>query len=50
MVVREGTNVTMRCAATGSPTPTIMWRRENNASIMLAGGEGNLSKYNYDYI
>ncbi|XP_034950443.1 neurotrimin-like [Chelonus insularis] len=29
MVVREGSNVTLRCTATGSPTPNITWRRED---------------------
>ncbi|XP_044726927.1 neurotrimin-like [Chrysoperla carnea] len=38
MVVREGTNVTLRCAATGSPTPNITWRREGGEGIPLATG------------
>jgi len=33
MVVREGTNVTLQCAATGSPKPTIVWRREDKGKI-----------------
>uniref|UniRef100_A0A182J3T8 Ig-like domain-containing protein n=1 Tax=Anopheles atroparvus TaxID=41427 RepID=A0A182J3T8_ANOAO len=33
MVVREGSNVTLKCAASGSPTPSIMWRRESNEPI-----------------
>ena len=42
MVVREGTNVTLRCAATGSPQPTVTWRREGGESIPLGSGqEGN---------
>ena len=42
MVVREGSNVTLRCAARGSPTPVITWRREGNEPLTLpAGGEGN---------
>lgn len=35
MVVREGSNVTLRCAATGSPPPTIVWRREGGETIPL---------------
>lgn len=38
MVVREGSNVTLKCAATGSPAPTITWRREGGDLITLAGG------------
>lgn len=38
MVVREGSNVTLKCAATGSPSPTITWRREGGEKIMLPGG------------
>ncbi|XP_058810812.1 neurotrimin-like [Phymastichus coffea] len=39
MVVREGTNVTLRCAATGSPAPTINWRREDGRQISLSKTE-----------
>ncbi|XP_055908905.1 neurotrimin-like isoform X1 [Eupeodes corollae] len=38
MVVREGSNVTLKCAATGSPEPTITWRRENGVPIGLSNG------------
>lgn len=27
-VAREGANVTLRCAAHGVPTPTVVWRKE----------------------
>lgn len=41
MVVREGTNETLVCAARGSPTPIITWRRENNSPFTVgAGPEG----------
>ncbi|KAG8226569.1 hypothetical protein J437_LFUL004741 [Ladona fulva] len=56
MVVREGTNVTLRCAATGSPRPSIVWRREDGESIPVAGNtEGewrrwdNSSRLNSDW-
>jgi hypothetical protein len=39
MVVREGTNVTLRCAATGSPQPNITWRREGGEAIPLGNGQ-----------
>ncbi|XP_044018238.1 lachesin-like isoform X2 [Aphidius gifuensis] len=35
MVVREGSNVTLRCAATGTPVPTVTWRREAGGMITL---------------
>ncbi|CAL7940163.1 unnamed protein product [Xylocopa violacea] len=36
MVVREGSNVTLRCAATGTPEPTVTWRREVGGAITLS--------------
>lgn len=43
MVVKEGSNVTFKCSATGSPTPTITFRREDGEPIKLPGGiEGKL--------
>ena len=44
MVVREGSNVTLKCAATGSPSPNITWRREGGEKIMLLGGSEGESK------
>lgn len=38
MVVKEGSNITLKCAATGQPQPVIMWRREGGEPISLAGG------------
>ncbi|XP_075149588.1 dpr-interacting protein eta [Haematobia irritans] len=38
MVVREDSNVTLKCAATGSPEPQIIWRRENGVPIELPNG------------
>ncbi|XP_054267447.1 lachesin-like isoform X2 [Macrosteles quadrilineatus] len=39
MVVREGQNVTLRCAASGSPTPNVTWRREGGEGIPLTTGK-----------
>ncbi|CAL4103782.1 unnamed protein product, partial [Meganyctiphanes norvegica] len=33
--VREGQDVTLTCRAKGHPEPTIVWRREDNAEIVL---------------
>ena len=45
MVAREGSNVTLSCAATGSPTPNIIWRREDGQKILLENKErGKLIK------
>ncbi|XP_073992989.1 neurotrimin-like isoform X3 [Rhodnius prolixus] len=38
MVVREGSNVSFRCAASGSPPPNITWRREAGEAISLGNG------------
>lgn len=37
MVVREGSNVTFKCAASGSPAPTITWRKESGDPIAISG-------------
>lgn len=39
MVAREGSNVTLRCAAKGTPQPTITWKRESGDYIHLNHGE-----------
>lgn len=39
MVVLEGRNVSLRCAAIGSPMPNITWRREDGQPIH--GGQEN---------
>ncbi|XP_066940800.1 lachesin-like [Macrobrachium rosenbergii] len=35
LTVREGQDVTLTCRAKGHPTPTIVWRREDNRDIVL---------------
>lgn len=50
MVVREGSNVTLRCAATGSPTPTIVWRREGGELIpLMSQNDGKTKIITSDY-
>lgn len=41
MAVREGTNVTLRCTATGTPTPTVTWRRESGTIPFSHSKQGN---------
>lgn len=35
VIVREGSNISLRCRATGSPTPTVKWKRDDNSKIAL---------------
>ena len=44
MVVREGSNVTLRCVASGSPAPNIIWRRESGELIPIGNHEGKMMK------
>ncbi|XP_050440685.1 neurotrimin-like isoform X2 [Adelges cooleyi] len=39
MNVREGSNVSLRCAASGSPAPNITWRREGGEQIQMERGK-----------
>ncbi|XP_057326586.1 opioid-binding protein/cell adhesion molecule homolog isoform X3 [Microplitis mediator] len=46
MVVREGSNVTLRCAASGSPQPNITWKRESGEHIVLGANDEAVSSVN----
>lgn len=35
VVVREGANVTLKCRATGSPMPSVKWKRDDNSKITI---------------
>ncbi|XP_037910647.1 lachesin-like [Hermetia illucens] len=35
VIVREGSNVTLRCRASGSPTPSIKWKRDDGSKISI---------------
>ncbi|GJQ77107.1 hypothetical protein Trydic_g23676 [Trypoxylus dichotomus] len=39
MIVREGSNVNLKCVARGSPEPSITWKREGGDLIRLPTGE-----------
>lgn len=38
--VREGNDVSLKCSAHGSPTPSIKWRREDDGEIPVENGKG----------
>ncbi|XP_032666587.1 lachesin-like isoform X2 [Odontomachus brunneus] len=42
MVVREASNVTLTCKATGFPEPYVMWRREDGKNINYNGESVNV--------
>ncbi|XP_020278701.1 neurotrimin isoform X2 [Pseudomyrmex gracilis] len=42
MVVRESSNVTLTCKATGFPEPYVMWRREDGKNINYNGESVNV--------
>jgi Immunoglobulin domain len=59
VIVREGSNVTLKCRATGSPTPTVKWKRDDNSKIainkslngenhVLGVGVRNLLNFSFD--
>ncbi|XP_026830850.1 neurotrimin isoform X2 [Ooceraea biroi] len=57
MVVMEGRNVSLRCAATGSPAPNITWRREDGQPIhrdtnssSVEGPSLNITKVNRQHM
>lgn len=35
VIVREGSNVTLRCRAAGSPTPMVKWKRDSMEKIAI---------------
>ncbi|XP_065084282.1 lachesin-like [Ochlerotatus camptorhynchus] len=36
VIIREGANITLKCKATGSPIPSIKWRREDILNITIS--------------
>lgn len=48
-VALEGSNLQMKCKATGLPDPTVVWRREDSKNIILRadGSRDKQSKFKY---
>ena len=46
MVVRESSNVTLTCKATGYPEPYVMWQREDGQNIYYNKENGKWQIYN----
>lgn len=36
VIVREGSNISLRCRASGSPKPVIKWKRDDNSRITIS--------------
>uniref|UniRef100_T1GFA7 Ig-like domain-containing protein n=1 Tax=Megaselia scalaris TaxID=36166 RepID=T1GFA7_MEGSC len=49
MVIGEGSNTTLKCAATGSPEPVITWRRENGEPIPITSGQDDSISF-WDFV
>lgn len=45
--VREGTDVSLKCHAKGSPVPDVTWRREDGKDISLGKNKGKMLIRNY---
>ena len=44
VIVRENANVSLSCAASGSPDPVVRWKRDDNSTINVnktLAGESN---------
>lgn len=54
VIVREGSNITLKCRAHGSPQPTIKWKRDDNSRIninkSLSGEKNFLIKIDWKFI
>lgn len=46
-LINEGGHTQLVCTATGVPTPTVQWRREDGKEIMLRSADGRDKQGNY---
>lgn len=47
MVAREGGNIRLKCVATGTPEPTVTWKREDGRSISIRENGSTKGKFHY---
>ncbi|XP_024937931.1 lachesin isoform X2 [Cephus cinctus] len=48
LVAHEGGNIKLQCVATGTPKPTVTWKREDGANITLRGDRQKQSVKKYE--
>lgn len=46
-IIREGANVSLTCKATGSPTPSIRWKRDDGSKISINKSLSGKNPLNY---
>lgn len=42
ITVKEGDNLRLRCVATGSPKPTIVWQKLDTSTLPMGSWRGNI--------
>lgn len=47
LVAHERGNIRLKCVATGTPKPTVTWKREDGRSISLRENGSKKGKFHY---
>lgn len=50
VVVREGVDVMLRCRASGSPEPSVKWKRDDNSKISINKNVSGKYKDDDEYV